>query len=120
MRSGTLRVGLIDDPRPFDRGRTATLIARLAQETGAKPRIARGAAEPLLADLEAGRLDLVIGPFTADSPWKIMVALGPPLATSGPEGARLQWQAAARNGENRWIMTVEQASRAIAPGGGAS
>ncbi|MDX3901029.1 MAG: hypothetical protein QHC40_11065 [Sphingobium sp.] len=119
MRSGILRVGLIDDPHPFDRGQTAALIARLAQETGAKPQTARGAAEPLLADLDAGRLDLVIGPFAADSPWKTMVALAPPLAASGTDDAPLQWQAAARNGENRWIMTVEQASRAIAPEGDA-
>ncbi len=120
MRSGALRVGLIDDPRPFDRGRAAALIARLAHETRAKPQILHGAAEPLLADLDAGRLDLVIGPFTADSPWRTMVALGPPLAVRGPEDARLQWQAAAKNGENRWIMTVEKASRAIAPEGDAS
>ena len=41
------------------------------------------------------------------------VAFGPPLSTTGTKDTPLQLKAAMRNGENRWIMTVERASRAI-------
>jgi len=66
-----------------------------------------------LQRLDAGELDLVIGRFTADSPWTSEVAFAPALSTTGAEDAPIELKAAMRNGENRWIMTVERASRAI-------
>jgi hypothetical protein len=55
----------------------------------------------------------VIGRFQADSPWATDVAFGPPLLKTGTKDGPLELKAAMRNGENRWIMTVERASRAV-------
>lgn len=95
--------------------RAARLIQSLERETGARATIVRDAGEPMLVALRDGRLDLVIAPVAADSPWAIEVAFGPPLAITGEGDARLDLVAAMRNGENRWVMLVERSSRAIAP-----
>ncbi|MGF7149178.1 hypothetical protein FHS96_002820 [Sphingomonas zeicaulis] len=95
--------------------RPVRLIEALERHTGARAEISRGAAEPLFTALRAGRLDLVIAPVAADSPWATEVAFGPPLAIAGTGDERLELVAAMRNGENRWIMLVERSSRAVAP-----
>lgn len=95
------------------------LLSELSARTGATPRLARGPMEPLLLALEDGRLDLVIAPFAADTPWATRVALAPPLAASGKDKTCIEWRAAARNGENQWVMTVEKASRTVADPGAA-
>ena len=75
--------------------------------------------EPLLVALEGGRIDLVIAPFAADTPWADRVSLAPPLVAHGKDEARIEWRAAVRNGESKWVMTVERASRKVAePGAG--
>ena len=95
--------------------RPARLIEALERRTGARAEIRRGAAEPLLVALRAGRIDLVIAPVAADSPWATEVSFAPPLATTGEGDERIDLVAAMRNGENRWIMLVEHISRAVAP-----
>lgn len=116
--SRVIRVGLVDDAG-VDGVAPARLIRALGQATGARARIVPGAQEPLFAALDQGRLDLVIGPFAKDSPWARHVALAPPIAAGGEGEERIELAAAARNGENRWIMLVERSSRAVA-GPGAS
>lgn len=96
--------------------RPARLIEALERRTGAHAEVRRGAAEPLFVALRNGRIDLVIAPVAADSPWATEISFGPPLATTGDGEERLDLVAAMRNGENRWIMLVERSSRAIAPG----
>ena len=109
-QSGRIRVGLAglgsaDEPAAH------RFVARLERATGAQAALARGPAERLLARLEEGDLDLVIGEFAADSPWAMPVAIIEPLATRR-EGKRvLELAPAARNGENRWIALVEREVR---------
>lgn len=90
------------------------LIARLEKATGGKAEVEPGPLEPLVADLEAGKLDLIIAPFRKDSPLAADVSLSPPLAQAVKD---IEWRAAMKNGENRWIMLVETEARGVAPKG---
>lgn len=113
--SGVIRVAMVADPDPIDRRRASQLIRQLESRTHAKARIIEGATEPLIGELENGKLDVLIGPFAQDTPIKSVVALGPPLASRKMGEGRIDLVAAMRNGENRWIMLVEESSRAVAP-----
>ncbi|MET0365017.1 MAG: hypothetical protein ABW169_10220 [Sphingobium sp.] len=88
----------------------ARLLDKISRDTQAAIAVRSGAAEPLLADVRDGKLDLVIGPFEKDSSWATDVAFGPPLARGAGD---IEFKAAARNGENRWIMLVERAARSV-------
>jgi hypothetical protein len=101
------------DPTVHEASQVQTLIHEIERRTSAKAQWRPGAGEALFQQLDDGKLDLVIGRFTAESPWAMEVAFGPPLSTTGTKEAPLELKAAMRNGENRWIMTVERASRAI-------
>lgn len=118
--SRTIRIGMVPgDTRFADAARTRFLEA-LTTATAARPAFETGATEVLLQQLERGELDLVLTPLDPHSPWVTRVTPGPPLAERGRGERRVQYQAVMRNGENRWIMTVEKASRASAdPGAGA-
>ncbi|WBQ19057.1 hypothetical protein [Sphingobium yanoikuyae] len=89
------------------------LLGEVAKRTHARPRVVSGATEILLQGVSKGKLDLVIGEFTKNSPWQTDVAFGPPLRSSGLKSDPLELKAAMRNGENRWITLVERASRAV-------
>lgn len=109
----SFRVGVIaGGGAPAADAMQRAFIARLAASTGARPAFVAGAAEPLLLQLEAGELDLVVGALAADTPWIARVALLEPLAepASGQAPAN---SVAARNGENAWIMQLEQDLRAV-------
>ena len=108
------RVGLIatgDSPVGAERQRV--FLARVARATGSAPLLQEGASEPLLIELEEGKLDLVIGPLSPESPWTGRVALLEPIGeTATPQ--HLALTPIARNGENRWIMLLESEARALA------
>lgn len=93
--------------------RVAPLIAELEKRTGARAQWEAVSGEVALKHLADGRLDLVVGHFRKDSPWKTEVAFGPPLATTGSKDDPIELKPAMRNGENRWIVTVERAVRAV-------
>lgn len=110
-----IRVGVIASAEPPIHGnKLAALLRRLGAVTGARPQLVPDAAEPLLLQLEAGELDLVVGEFDRSSPWVRRVHLIPPLAREERPGSTIETTAAARNGENRWIMLVEREARALA------
>lgn len=92
------------------------LITQLEKQTGARAIVRSGSVEPTLQAATKGQVDLVIGQFRRDSPWRTEIAFGPPLASFGPKDDPIELKAAVRNGENRWLMTVERASRAISSG----
>jgi hypothetical protein len=94
--------------------RLFTFIHRSAAAAGGTPRIEVGAAEALLLRLEAGELDLVVGEFDKTSPWYQRVHLLPAIAERSAGDSSLEATAAARNGENGWIMLLEREARLIA------
>jgi ABC-type amino acid transport substrate-binding protein len=110
------RVGLIATGRaPVERGQSSAFLARVAAATGAAPIVKEGASEPLLVELEGGDLDLVIGPLSPESPWLGKVTLLRPIGeTVAPH--HLLLTPIARNGENRWIMTLEREASAVMAG----
>ena len=112
--AGEIRVGLIlGSPQgPLD-PRARALLERVGRATGAQPRLTGGDAEPLLARLEEGELDLVVGRFTKTSPWATLVALTPPLATEKQGKTEIVLAAAMANGENEWISLVEREAREL-------
>lgn len=103
------RVGLIASHAPSNDA-VGDLLRRLSRATGARAVLERGSAEALLARLEEGGLDLVLGEFAEPSPWAAQVTLSEPLAADGPTILA----AAARNGENAWISLVHREARAAA------
>jgi hypothetical protein len=110
------RVGLIaDGGATAGDPETAAFLAAVSRATGARPAVRRGAAEPLLLDLEDGKLDLVIGAVSPKSPWAAEVAILRPIAE--PTAPRhLIVTPVARNGENKWIMLLEREADAVAGG----
>jgi hypothetical protein len=94
---------------------TAAFLAAVSRATGARAAVRQGAAEPLLLDLEAGKLDLVIGAISPKSPWAAEVAILRPIAEpTAPQ--HLVVTPVARNGENKWIMLLEREADSVAGG----
>ncbi len=99
---------------PVGAGRQHLLLQRMAAATGAAPMLETGDTETLLARLEAGELDLVIGPLDPASPWATRVSLMPPLAEQVSRDGHVHLVAAARNGENAWIGLLHRQARLVA------
>jgi ABC-type amino acid transport substrate-binding protein len=108
------RVGLIlGGPRGALDPRARALLERVGRAAGARPRLIGGDAEPLLARLEEGELDLVVGRFTKTTPWATLVSLTPPLATEKQGRTEIILAAAMANGENEWISLLEREARQL-------
>jgi len=108
--NGVLRLGMVaGDERDEAAERQ---LAAAAREHGAVVRRRTASAHELLRDLEDGGLDLVYGRFPADSPWATRIHLGrvPRQLAEPPEDVAAP-RFAFRNGENGWIMAVEQQHR---------
>lgn len=103
------RVGLIAGPA-LGASRQQLFLSMVSEAAGARPRIQTDAAEPLLAQLEAGELDLVIGAMTPHSPWSKHVSFLPPLGEQVTAAEHLHLVAMAKNGENRWISLLHNAA----------
>jgi len=111
IRNGTLRLGVAENP-PWVVARDsaisgieATLVGELAAQMNAKVETVHGSETRLLEGLHRRELDLVIGGFTADSPWKRDVAFTKPYHED--KDGRKHVLALAP-GENGWLMRVEQ------------
>lgn len=107
------RVGLIADGQPpVVALEEAAFLASVSRATGARPELRQGASEPLLLDLQDGKLDLVIGKVAPKSPWVQEVAILKPIGEMvAPQ--HLVITPIARNGENRWIMLLEREVDAV-------
>ena len=108
------RVGVVAGPATFPDRREAFLAA-LERKTGARASLFTGSAEPLLLALDRGELDLVIGELSKDTPWVADVAVIEPLATRHVAGDAITLSPIARNGESRWVMTLEEVVRDLGP-----
>ncbi|HEY5712143.1 MAG TPA: hypothetical protein VIT38_09620 [Allosphingosinicella sp.] len=117
VSSRLIRVGVVDGPTtPARQALIAAYLERLRGATGALPRIVTGAAEPLLIQLEADQLDLVVGEVARDSPWISEVTVIEPLAERRLQGRWVGLSPMARNGENAWIMLLEREAREMRAG----
>jgi polar amino acid transport system substrate-binding protein len=111
IQNGTLRVGVADDP-PWVivqdssvSGIEPTLVTELARQLNAKVETVHGSETRLLEGLHRRELDVVIGGFTQDSPWKRDVAFTRPYHDD--KDGRKHVLALAP-GENGLLMRVEQ------------
>ncbi|USA39375.1 type 2 periplasmic-binding domain-containing protein [Pelagerythrobacter marinus] len=108
--SGTIRLGWVRGTAP--EREAAQALAAVARATSARVERVPGDSETLLRDLADGRIDLVYGTFAMASPWAKEVHFGPAIGwRAAPPRHQPAARFAMRNGENRWIMTVEQAVR---------
>ncbi|SMF61542.1 hypothetical protein SAMN06295910_0532 [Allosphingosinicella indica] len=95
---------------------TGAFLAGVDRATGARARIESGPSETLLAKLEAGALDLVVGEVAHDSPWAKRVSILRPIAEHHGPQHRAVLTPIARHGENAWIMVLDREARAVRSG----
>lgn len=117
VRGGTLRVGVSANPPWTDlsgpdpdtpTGIEPNLVTGFADSVDSDLVWTTGGEESLIGDLEDGRLDMVIGGLTADSPWKDRAALTRsyvtvPAAGGDPEPHVM----AVAMGENAFLVELE-------------
>ena len=112
---GVFKVGLIGSGQPpVGADRSRLLVERVGQRAKAEPQFENGASEPLLAKLEEGELDMVIGELAPTSPWAKAVTLLTPLGEQVSQDGHVHLVVALRNGENAWIGLVDREARAVA------
>ena len=104
--SKILRVGLVAGDERVSGKAHRRFMERLAGETGSRPQVTSASAETLLPKLEMGELDIVIGDFTATTPWGKRVAIMPSPPDLGVVNGDPAPAAVVRNGENGWLSLV--------------
>ena len=109
-RGGTIRAGVSENP-PWTRwkdgepaGVEVDLIEDFAGRLDAEVEWFPAAESELIESLHQGRLDVVVGGLTDDSPWLAEVALTRPFAEVGQKSHVM----AVRHGENRWLFELEK------------
>ncbi|HTV00619.1 MAG TPA: hypothetical protein VMF13_08790 [Luteitalea sp.] len=103
----TFSVGVIaPGPHATDRRHHEAFLDGVSRRTNASPAVTVGAAERLLSELEAGRLDLVIGELAERSPWREHVTMLPPLRAAAHGEAATVLAVAGRHGENAWLAVL--------------
>ncbi len=120
VEGGHLRVGVSANP-PWTQvpagpegtappgGLEPRLVEEFAASLGAEVVWEVGGEEALVADLEAGRLDVVVGGLTAASPWAARAALTYPYVTvPGPDGRDEAHVMATPMGENAFLVRLER------------
>lgn len=112
---GTLRVGFAAI-QPEEKEIARAFVARLERATEARAVATTAPAEHLLAQLEDGNLDLVMGDFAADTPWLSDVAVIEPLSERREGQRTIGLAPVAANGENRWIVLLEREVRNVRDG----
>jgi hypothetical protein len=110
QRTHRIVLGAIDGVQPSPRAEA--VLDEIAARLDARIVRVGGHGEKLLDDLEKGKVDLVYGRFAMASPWATHVHFGSPLGRRDdvPEDERAP-RFVFRNGENGWIMLVEEAAR---------
>ncbi len=107
MNRQVMRTGLV--VADADRGTEEQMAGKIASSVNAQPEYHAGSAEVLMRSMKHGDLDIVIGLFAKDTPWGSEAALSKPYQADKPKSDEPVLRAAVPLGENRWLMTVEQA-----------
>jgi polar amino acid transport system substrate-binding protein len=116
VTGSTMRVGVSPNPPWTDiseagepSGSEVDLVREFAGTLQAQVEWVVGGEQPLIAALERGELELVIGGLTSDTPWTEKAAITKPYAeTRDPEGKRKKLVMAAPMGENEFLLTLEK------------
>jgi ABC-type amino acid transport substrate-binding protein len=111
-----LRVGVSPNPPWTDirgagepSGTEVDLVREFAGTLRAQVEWVVGGEQSLIAALERGELELVIGGFTSDTPWTEKAAITKPYAEmQDPEGKRKKLVMAAPMGENEFLLALEK------------
>ena len=112
-REHVIRVGRVQGGSTTDAADWRRVLKRLEASTEAKPILQSGMLEPLLLDLEAGKLDAVVGGrFDEKTPWKTRVSLGRPIRMIETSTGKTASHIVVRNGENACIMMVQRETKA--------
>lgn len=114
MHSGVMQVGVSHDPPhvvvpmsgPPSGGDAARILA-LAKRHGARVHWVRGDHDGLMRDLQARRLQAVIGGVHSDSPWGPHVGLSREFDAVDAEGRTVRRVIAMPPGENAWLMSLD-------------
>ncbi|QGQ19294.1 transporter substrate-binding domain-containing protein [Cellulomonas sp. JZ18] len=118
VRGGQLRVGVTvrepwtslpdgDDAPP--EGREVDLVVAFAEHLDAEVEWQVGSEEQLVAALEEGDVEMLVGGLTASSPWSSRVALTRPYVTVPDEhGDEENHVMATRAGENAFLVELER------------
>lgn len=96
-------------------GAEAALVEDFADSLGAKVEWRPGGEEELVAAMERGELDLIVGGLSEKSPWKGMVALTRPYAETVEHGQKVAHVMAVPLGENAMLSRLERHLDAVAP-----
>lgn len=108
LSSGTMRAGIVAGG-PKDEQRT--LIARLASSLDVDASVFTGSTEDLVHRMNNGKIDILVGEFAADTPWKSQVAMTDPVRAINPPADQPVMRAIVRSGENRWLLKVAKILR---------
>lgn len=109
-----MQVGVSHDPPhvlvPATGAPTGTdiaLIEALARRKGARIRWVRGDHDGLMRDLQARRLQAVVGGSHVDSPWMVHVGSTRPFDAIDAHGRTVKRVIAMPPGENAWLMELD-------------
>ncbi len=116
VTGGVLRVGVSPNPPHTEVrgsaepvGHEVALVREFAATLPAEIEWTVGGEEMLILALEHGRLDLVNGGLTADTPWAEHAAITKPYAeATDPAGDKVDLVMAARLGENAFLLRLER------------
>lgn len=116
VRGGELRAGLSPHepwtalgPDGSPDGVEVALVEDFADSLGADVTWTTGGEEALVADLEEGRLDVVVGGFTASTPWTSKAAVTVAYTTVTDEHGKPEGHVVlAPMGENAFLVALER------------
>jgi polar amino acid transport system substrate-binding protein len=116
VTGSTMRVGVSPNPPWTDisgagepSGTEVGLVREFAESLQAQVEWVVGGEQSLIAALERGELQLVIGGLTSETPWTEKAAITKPYAeTKDPEGKRKKLVMAAPMGENAFLLALEK------------
>lgn len=116
VTGSTMRVGVSPNPPWTDisdagepSGTEVDLVREFAGSLQTQVEWVVGGEQSLIAALERGELQLVIGGFTSETPWSEQAAITKAYAeTKDPEGKRKKLVMAAPMGENQFLLALEK------------
>lgn len=89
-------------------GSEARLVTGYATSLGARVRWRVGGEEELVAAMERGEIDVIVGGLSAASPWVDTVSLTRPYAVSTDHGRQVEHVMAVPMGENALLVSLER------------